>query len=126
MKSKKILIIDDDSSLREMCRLQLEQIGFSVMESDSVEDGLTKMVERNLDLVILDLCMTNEPFDGTSFLALAKKMKQLDFIVPPIIVMSALTDKNVVNYVLDMGAKGYLRKPYNVEVLDQMVSDYIS
>ena len=53
----KILIIDDDQDFRASVRSLLESHGYAVIEADSGQDGLRKVVEHKPDIIVLDVMM---------------------------------------------------------------------
>ncbi len=52
-----ILLIDDDDDFRASVRAVLESEGYAVMEADSGEDGLQKVVKHKPDVIVLDIMM---------------------------------------------------------------------
>ena len=76
------------------------------------------------DLIILDLHFKNG-FDGTSFLQCYQaKIKSLGY-KPPVIVLSGLDNHETVDYVMTLGANGYVSKPFEPQMLMTMIYDYL-
>jgi two-component system phosphate regulon response regulator OmpR len=102
----RVLVIDDDASLRELLSDYLRQEGFEV---SGVEDG-TAMFEwletHQADLLILDLMLPGE--DG---LTLARRLRTIDDT--PIIMLSARGEDIDRIVGLEVGADDYLAKPFN-------------
>ena len=60
MKTKKILIIDDDQDYRSQIRTFLESHNYSIVEAASGKDGLEKLAKENPDLIVLDIMMETD------------------------------------------------------------------
>ena len=54
---KKILLVEDDKKISELVRDSLQEEGYIVEQSFDGEDGYFKIIENQLDLVILDIMM---------------------------------------------------------------------
>jgi two-component system phosphate regulon response regulator OmpR len=101
-----ILVVDDDSALRELLADYLTREGFEV---EGVEDGVamdTWLARREPDLVILDLMLPGE--DG---LTLARRLRAQRSV--PILMLSARGDDVDRIVGLEVGADDYLPKPFN-------------
>lgn len=124
MPQKKILIIDDDNDLQSLLRKRLESQGFDCASAMSVEEGLQDLKSVRPDLVILDLGFQGA--NGTVFLKHAKSWLPPGSKIPPIIVLSCYSDKEIVDYTLDLGAVRFLSKPYDPSTLVSMIHQYVS
>ena len=60
MKTKKLLIIDDDKDFRTQIRIFLESHNYSIVEAASGKDGLEKLAKENPDLIVLDIMMETD------------------------------------------------------------------
>ncbi|OGX52175.1 MAG: hypothetical protein A3G37_03985 [Omnitrophica WOR_2 bacterium RIFCSPLOWO2_12_FULL_46_30] len=69
--AKKILLIDDNRLTREINGSVLEQAGYKIVSASDGSQGLKKLEEEKIDLIILDLIMPG--IDGFEFLKLCKK-----------------------------------------------------
>lgn len=101
----RILIVDDDTELRELVTDYLNSSGF---QAEGVGDGealRTALNMRGVDLVILDLMMPGE--DGLSLLRWLREHHG-----PPVIVVSARGDEVDRVVGLELGADDYLAKPF--------------
>ena len=61
-----VLVVDDDPSLRLLCRVNLELEGFRVVEAESVETAQAALVEENVAVILLDVHLGNQ--DGLTLL----------------------------------------------------------
>ncbi|NLM63523.1 MAG: response regulator transcription factor [Mollicutes bacterium] len=107
----KILIIEDDETIRLGLKYYLEQESFEVIETDNCKDTIN-LLENNqkIDLILLDI---NLP-DGDGF-SLFKKIKQIKEI--PIIFLTANDLEISIVRGLDMGADDYITKPFKAREL---------
>lgn len=124
MGNKKILIVDDDPSVQFVVKKRLKKAGFECESALTVEDGLNQLKKWHPDLIILDLGFAG--VDGADFLQSVKKWMPEGEKVPPIIVMSCYNEKDIVDYVIDMGAVDFIAKPYDPSDLVSTVCSYIN
>lgn len=108
MKSEleKILIIDDESSMRHMLRLVLERQGLRVTAAANGLAALALMEHESFDLVLCDVRMPE--MDGLSFLREAKKISP----APTVIMMSAYGTIDSAIECMKEGAYDYIAKPF--------------
>lgn len=108
--SPRILLIEDDASIRRFVRLALEDEGWHVCEADTVKRGLIEAASRQPDAIVLDLGLPDG--DGKSVIAELRGWSQL-----PILVLSAREREEEKVAALDAGADDYLSKPFGVPEL---------
>jgi len=87
--SKKILIVDDEPSMRQTLNVRLTSQGFDVVEAGDGNEGYQKALSEKPDLIILDLLMPN--VDGIEASNLLKENDQTKGI--PVIFLTALQSK---------------------------------
>jgi DNA-binding response OmpR family regulator len=113
MSPKRILIIEDETDLREMLSLRLKKEKFEVLESSEGITGLKKALEELPDLILLDLML---PF--TSGLDILRKLRaNRKSAQVPIIIISAKGDESDIVVGLELGADDYVAKPFNMSIL---------
>lgn len=61
-----MLVVDDDPSLRLLCRVNLELEGYRVIEAESVDAARTALDEETIDVILLDVHLGNQ--DGLALL----------------------------------------------------------
>lgn len=106
----RILLIEDEASIRRFVRLALEDEGWQVFEADTAKRGLIEAASRQPDAVVLDLGLPDA--DGKSVIAELRSWSGL-----PILVLSAREREEEKVAVLDAGADDYLTKPFGVPEL---------
>lgn len=107
---KKILVVDDEKSLRDFVSRNLSARGFQVFTAATGLEALAIFHDEMLDLIILDLVMPH--MDG---LETCRRIRQLSTV--PIIILSALDENADKVTALDLGADDYLTKPFGVDEL---------
>jgi two-component system KDP operon response regulator KdpE len=102
-----VLIVDDEKSLRDFMRRNLEVRGFLVLTAANGLEALALFNTNRVDLIILDVMMPR--MDG---LETIRRIRQSSLI--PIIVLSALGEESDKIQALNLGADDYLTKPFGV------------
>lgn len=111
----RILIIDDDPTVRLSAELVLSALGFDAETADNGRDGLARMRELLPDLVICDIMMPG--LDGYEVLAAAQQDARLARI--PFIFLTSLSDRAAQRKGMTAGADDYLTKPFQpAEMVD--------
>jgi DNA-binding NtrC family response regulator len=111
MSRARILVVDDEQSLREFLTILLEQEGYEVTTAESVASGTEAVVGGSFDLVMCDLKLP----DGTGLEVLEQARKRQ--VQSPFIIITAHTTPQHALEALRAGAAEYLSKPFNVEDL---------
>lgn len=108
MKPDRILVVEDDSSIRRILRLQLEAEGYDVTEAEDGMTALKTLETMTPDLVLLDVMMPD--MDGNTVCRKIREQRRLQSL--PIIFLTAksATESKIMG--LDGGANDYLTKPY--------------
>src|SRR3989442_13420219 len=117
----KILVIDDDASLREIIQLSLEHAGFEVIEADNGAHGVQQASAHLPDLILCDVRM--ERMDGYRTLA---ALRQDSTTAPiPVILMTGMADAARMRLGMELGADDYLSKPFGVAPLVAAVNSRV-
>ncbi len=106
----KILVIDDESSIRRLLRISLEAEGYTIIEAPNGKEGLAVAASQRPDLIILDLGLPE-----LSGLEVTKRLR--DWTTTPVIVLTVRDDESEKVALLDAGADDYLTKPFSVPEL---------
>ena len=119
MSNSQILIVDDDSQLREAIVDTLMLTGYVCLEADGGEKALEILTKQKVDMVISDIQMGG--MDGHTLLnSIHEKYPQL-----PVLLMTAYANINGAVRAMRDGAIDYLAKPFAPEVLLNQVSRYV-
>lgn len=113
MTSKKVLIIDDESSIREMIAVALEMAGYECLEASNSKEGYEVIVDSRPDLVLVDWMMPNG-----SGIELTRRLKKDSITAEiPIIMLTAKSEESNKIQGLEMGADDYITKPFSPKEL---------
>ena len=111
-----VLIVDDESIVRKVARRALERCGYEVLEAEDGREGIEVVKSRvgDVGLVILDMVMP--VMDGREFFwALRESNPEI-----PVLLNSGFSVEGRVGQLLEAGASGFLKKPY--ELVDLLKS----
>lgn len=106
----KILIIEDDPTINDMLGEALTRSGYECVSAYSGTEGILRMEQGNISLVLLDLMLPG--MGGDEVLKRGKEIIQAPFII-----LSAIDDLNRKVSLLTAGADDYLTKPFQLEEL---------
>lgn len=112
--SARVLIVEDDSDVRAMLRLLLEDDGYVVTEAADGETAIARTLAELPDLVLLDLRLP-----GRHGLEVCRLVRQRSNV--PILVVSAQADSVDVVSALEGGADDYVTKPFVARELSARV-----
>ena len=111
--AKKILVIEDDASVRTLLSKSLRAKGYEVETCDDGLDGLTRLETTKPDLIIVDIMMPR--LDGMTFVKAIKGNQATQPI--PIIFLTANNDPKTMIAGINLGAKHYVTKPFQLDDL---------
>ena len=110
----RVLVADDDESVRLLVRKVLSRFGYDIVEADSGLEALRQVNSELPDIVLLDLTLPD--MDGTEVL---EKLRATTDI--PVIVVSGRDEEQDRILGLDLGADDYLTKPFSIGELEARV-----
>lgn len=106
---KKILIVDDESAIREMVGFALRRSGFEVLEAAEAQEAQTVATDQLPDLILLDWMMP-----GVSGIDLARRLRREELTRDiPIIMLTARSEEDERIRGLEVGADDYVTKPFS-------------
>lgn len=109
MSGRKILIVDDESAIRDMLRVALEMAEYQCIEASNAQDAHALIVDEKPDLVLLDWMMP-----GTSGIELARRLKRDEVTADiPLIMLTAKGEEDNKIQGLEVGADDYITKPFS-------------
>ena len=104
-------MVEDRPEIRKLVTMALRTLPYEVIEADSGEAGLKKVVELRPDLVLLDVMMPGH-LDGLSVCRAINGTPELAAI--PVVMVSALTQASDLELAREAGADDYLTKPFSL------------
>lgn len=120
--NKKILIIDDSAVFRKIISVHLKNANFDLVEAGDGLEGLKKLEEGPVDLIVSDMNMPN--MDGITFIKKVKSDAKHKFT--PIIMLTTESQPEKKQQGVDAGAKAWLTKPFSPEELLDTISKLIA
>jgi DNA-binding response OmpR family regulator len=110
---KQILVIEDDASVRLLLDKSLRARGYHVVACDDGLAGLTMLERMVPDLIIVDIMMPR--LDGMTFVSAIKGNEGTKPI--PVIFLTANNDPRTMIAGINLGAKHYVTKPFQLDEL---------
>ncbi len=117
---KKILIVDDDPMVRQLTRMALTQ-EYTCLEAADAESAYNLLDHEHPNMIILDWVLPG--LSGPNFFKRLQRDRELAKI--PVIIVSARGEEQVRRTAIELGAAGYLPKPFNVKALRELVAQII-
>lgn len=109
MQNKQILVVEDESAIRDMLRFALERVEFRVTLAANAQEARLRMAESVPDLILLDWMMP-----GMSGVEFAKELKAANTSKDiPIIMVTARAEEEDKVRGLNIGADDYVSKPFS-------------
>ncbi|ADL05479.1 response regulator [Lacrimispora saccharolytica] len=109
-KNEMILVVEDDTQIRNFICYALKQEGFPYATASTAQNALSILVSQQIDLMLLDLGLPD--FDGMEVIKKVREWSEM-----PIIVVSARDQDKEKAAALDSGADDYLTKPFSATEL---------
>lgn len=120
MKTKTILVVDDEPSMRIALSESLESCGYKVEVSESGADALEKFQEDTFEAVITDMRMPG--IGGMEVLRGIKKVSSKT----PVIVITAYGTVNTAVEAMKEGAADFIMKPFSIDHLESLVQKVVA
>ncbi len=112
----KVLVVDDQFSVRQMTRLALEKIGVRLIhEAENGQEALSKALAQPLDLIISDFNMPE--MDGIGLLRAVRGHQAIR--KTPFILITGRGDRELVVKAAQAGVNNYVVKPFDEATLRQ-------
>ena len=115
--STRILIVDDELSMREFLSILLEREGYSMDQADSAEAAMTMIESAFFDLVVSDVNMPG--LDGLDLLKIVKKQSP----ETAVLLITAFSTTEQAVEAMKLGAYDYIAKPFKVEEIKVLVKN---
>jgi CheY-like chemotaxis protein len=107
---QRVLLCDDEMMNRKVAKKILTKEGYEVIEAENGEIALNYLKNEPFDLILMDLMMP--VMDGYTVTEIIKSDEKLATI--PLIIISALSDREAIHRGLALGADEYLTKPFDL------------
>lgn len=114
----RVLVVDDDETVRDVVRRYLEVAGFTVDQAGDGAQGLAEFAAHEPDLVVLDVMMP-----GINGLEVCKRLRQVSQV--PIVMLTALGEEEDRIAGLQLGADDYVTKPFSPKELALRVASVL-
>ena len=119
--TKRLMIVDDSPVMRSFVRRTLQIAGLQMetcAEASNGAEALEKLAESEVDLILTDINMP--VLDGEGLLRALQVDPELKRI--PVVVVSTDSTDHRVEALMGLGARGYVKKPFQPERLGQVLS----
>lgn len=110
MSNPKILIIDDETGIRQLIKIFLERYHYQILEAGTGQEGLKIFKSEPIDLVVLDLMLPD-----MYGIDICKKIRETSEV--PIIMLTAVQGETNVVLGFEAGADDYVEKPFSPHIL---------
>ena len=104
---KNILLVEDDEKISKLVKELLEEDSYHVTQSFDGDDGYSKIIENNYDLILLDIMLPK--LNGYK---VCRQVRSAG-ITTPILMLTAKSGEYDLEEGLDTGANDYLKKPFS-------------
>ncbi|MEM6687548.1 MAG: response regulator [Bacteroidota bacterium] len=119
---KKVLLIEDDTILRENTAELLELADYDVTTAPNGKKGVETALQLSPDIIVCDIMMPE--LDGYGVLETLSKNNRTKYI--PFIFLSAKTERQDIRKGMDLGADDYITKPFEEEELTSAIESRIA
>ena len=119
--SYNVLIVDDSSSMRKIIWKILQLLGFELgecLEASNGQEALDILEGKWIDLILADVNMP--VMDGVAFIRSLREKNICGDI--PVVFVTTEANENRLNQLMDLGASGYIRKPFRPEEMGAFLS----
>ena len=119
---ERILIVEDESAIRLVCRLNLDAVGFQTLEAPDGETALALARSEQPDLILLDIMLPGiDGWQVAEELAAEPSTSEI-----PVLFLSARSDPSDQARGHEAGGVGYVLKPFDPEELIGRIRDVLA
>ncbi|MFT6420002.1 MAG: two-component system phosphate regulon response regulator PhoB [Porticoccus sp.] len=113
MSDKTVLVVDDETAIRDMICSALDVAGFDTLQAENAQQAHAMIIDHKPDLVLLDWMMP-----VTSGIELIRRLQRDDLTknIPVIMLTAKASEDNLIQG-LDVGADDYITKPFSPRAL---------
>ena len=117
MSAARVLIVDDEKSMRELLTITLERAGYEVTAADGGEAAIDAIRRDTFDAIITDLRMPK--VDGMQVLRASRDLSP----DTTVIVVTALASTETAVEAMKLGAYDYITKPFKLDEVDIIIKN---
>lgn len=121
---KRVLVIDDSSTMRKIVSRSLRQAGLDfdeILEAGDGQEALDLLAKENVDLILSDINMPN--MDGIEFLRQKKEIAGIKNI--PVVMITTEGGADIIGEAKELGAAGNIKKPFTPDKINEVISGII-
>lgn len=120
--AKRVLIVEDSPDMRKLERRYLEDLGLEVEEASDAAEAFERLAQHRFDLICLDLMLpsSSSGYEVCEFLQRGPETKSI-----PVLVVSVRNLPADRAYAAELGAAGYLLKPFSRAKLIKQVEQIL-
>jgi len=113
---KKILVVDDEYNIRDVLKMFLSDLGYTVSTAAGLTETVGKLNRELPDIVFLDIVLPES--NGLEILKLIKQFKKETIVI----MMSGYGDEDDAKASLKLGAFDYITKPFDMSYITNMLN----
>ena len=117
---KRVLVVDDSSTMRKIVSRALRQAGLDfdeILEAGDGQEALNLLENENVDLILSDINMPN--MDGIEFLRQKKEIDGIKNI--PVIMITTEGGADIIGEAKSLGAAGNIKKPFTPDKISEVI-----
>lgn len=114
-----VLVIEDDKITLNSLKYVIESLGHKVAIAENAETAIRKVEEEKFDLIISDIMMP-----GLSGLSLLSILRTMHLCKAPIIAMSTLNNKTLLDAAFEAGANDFMIKPFTFDGISEKLKKF--
>ena len=121
-ETKKVMVVDDSSVMRQIIKNNLKQLGFelaNLLDAEDGEEAMKRISEGGVDLVISDWNMPK--MTGIDFLKTVRSDGALKDL--PFLMVTSEADKEKIMEAVQAGVNQYIVKPFNANQLEEKLRE---
>ncbi|MDD3801153.1 MAG: response regulator [Desulfuromonas sp.] len=121
---KRVLVIDDSSTMRKIVSRSLRQAGLEfdeILEAGDGQEALSLLAKEKVDLILSDINMPN--MDGIEFLRQKKEIAAIKDI--PVVMITTEGGADIIGEAKSLGAAGNVKKPFTPDMINEVIGALI-
>ncbi|MCD6526670.1 MAG: response regulator [Desulfuromonas sp.] len=121
---KRVLVIDDSSTMRKIVSRSLRQAGLDfdeILEAADGQEALNLLEKETVDMILSDINMPN--MDGIEFLRQKKEIAAIAAI--PVVMITTEGGSDIIGEAKALGAAGNIKKPFTPDKIQEVIGGLI-